>query len=154
MHSVLNDQNCVLDIASKESEYVGGKNVFYADGMEQCVLPPPSLTYWVPHTIHFNSWHYTQLTWTKTEERRGRMCEVPKLKGGSAVQKLGRQSFLVKNCGTPSQETWGTWTTAVLTNSKNYLTVSSSKFLMSQKLKTSLGATDVMKGNKLFGIPV
>ena len=45
MHSVLNDQNCVLDIASKESEYVGGKNVYYADGMEQCVLPPPSLTY-------------------------------------------------------------------------------------------------------------
>ena len=30
------------------------------------------------------------LNWTKTEERRGRMCEVPKLKGGSAVQKLGR----------------------------------------------------------------
>ena len=33
------------------------------------------------------------LNWTKTEERRGRMCEVPKLKGGSAVQKLRRQSF-------------------------------------------------------------
>ena len=33
------------------------------------------------------------LNWTKTEERRGRMCEVPKLKGGSVVQKLRRQSF-------------------------------------------------------------
>ena len=33
------------------------------------------------------------LNWTKTEERRGRMCEVPKLKGGSVAQKLRRQSF-------------------------------------------------------------
>ena len=34
------------------------------------------------------------LSWTKIEERRGRICDVPKLKGGSVVQKLRRQNFL------------------------------------------------------------
>ena len=33
------------------------------------------------------------LKWTNTEERRGRLCEVPKLKGSAEVQKLRRQSF-------------------------------------------------------------
>ena len=33
------------------------------------------------------------LKWTATEERRGRLCEVPKLKGSAEVQKLRRQSF-------------------------------------------------------------
>ena len=33
------------------------------------------------------------LKWTNSEERRGRICEVPKLKGSAEVQKLRRQSF-------------------------------------------------------------
>ena len=33
------------------------------------------------------------LKWTATEERRGRLCEVSKLKGSADVQKLRRQSF-------------------------------------------------------------
>ena len=55
------------------------------------------------------------LKWTATDERRGRLCEVPKLKGSAEVQRLRRQSFQmsgpklwnslpknlrnVKNCG-------------------------------------------------------
>ena len=35
------------------------------------------------------------ITWTEREERRGRLCEVRKLKGKSSVQNLRRQSFQV-----------------------------------------------------------
>ena len=33
------------------------------------------------------------VNWTNAEERRGRLCEVPKLKGSKEVQKCRRQSF-------------------------------------------------------------
>ena len=33
------------------------------------------------------------LKWTNIEERRGRVCEVPKLKGSKEVQKCRKQSF-------------------------------------------------------------
>ena len=33
------------------------------------------------------------LKWTNSDERRGRICEVPKLKGSAQVQKLRKQSF-------------------------------------------------------------
>ena len=55
------------------------------------------------------------LNWSSSEERRGRLCEVPKLRGSKEVQKWRRQSFQmagpklwnslpknvrnVKNCG-------------------------------------------------------
>ena len=55
------------------------------------------------------------LKWSSSEERRGRLCEVPKLRGNKEVQKCRRQSFQmagpklwnslpknvrnVKNCG-------------------------------------------------------
>ena len=33
------------------------------------------------------------LNWSSSEERRGRLCEVPKLRGNKEVQKCRRQSF-------------------------------------------------------------
>ena len=33
------------------------------------------------------------LRWTTEEQRRGRICEVPKLKGSTEIQKLRKQSF-------------------------------------------------------------
>ena len=33
------------------------------------------------------------LEWTASEERRGRLCEVPRLKGNAEVQRLRKQSF-------------------------------------------------------------
>ena len=99
------------------------------------------------------------LSWTKIEERRGRICDVPKLKGGSVVQKLRRQNFLnvwAKIVERPPKksEEYKQLQSRPVQRSTWLFPQQSSWWAQNWNTHTWSHWCDDWKSNKLFGVPV